>query len=165
MPAEEKQRGAPRKTQRAAPYAKTHVCHRCAAAFVSPSKLATHIRTVHEKRRDHGCPQCDSAFGEAGTLATHIRAVHEKRRDYACPHCDAAFARASTRARHMHTQHPNDNAHAAECPICLDTLAGVADTATTPCDHLFCRPCIETALALRSECPSCMQACTAEDLQ
>ena len=91
--------------------------------------------------------------------------MHEKRRDYACPHCDAAFARASTRVRHMHAKHPNDNAHAAECPICLETLAGVADTATTPCDHRFCRPCIEAALALRSECPSCMQACTAEQLQ
>ena len=136
MPADEMRRGASRKPQRAAPYAKTHICPQCAAAFARPSKLARHIRTVHEKRRD-----------------------------YACPHCDAAFARAQHRAYHMHAKHPNDNAHAAECPICLETLAGVADTASTPCDHRFCRPCIETALALRSECPSCMQACTAEDLQ
>ena len=165
MPAEEKRRGAPRKTQRAAPYAKTHVCPQCDTAFGHASHLARHIRTVHEKRRDHGCPHCDAAFGQPSHLATHIRTVHEKRRDYACPHCNAAFGTAQHRARHMHAKHPNDNAHAAECPICLETLAGVADTASTPCDHLFCRPCIETALALRSECPSCMQACTAEDLK
>ena len=165
MPAEERQRGASRKTQRAAPYAKTHVCDQCTAAFVKASVLTMHIRTVHEKRRDYACPQCAAAFGEAGRLARHIRTVHEKRRDYGCPHCDAAFGEAGTLARHMHRKHPNDNAHAAECPICLETLAGVADTASTPCDHRFCRPCIETALALRSECPSCMQACTAEDLQ
>ena len=95
------------------------------------------------------------------------------RRTSACPHCNnnnitlllEQRGTAQHRARHMHTQHPNDNAQAAECPICLETLAGVAATATTPCDHLFCSPCIEAALALRSECPSCMQACTAEDLQ
>ena len=81
MPAEEKRRGAPRKTQRAAPYAKTHVCDQCTSVFVFPSCLARHIRTVHEKRRD-----------------------------YACPHCDAAFARAQHRAYHMHAKHPDDNA-------------------------------------------------------
>ena len=164
MPAEEMRRGASRKTQRATPYAKTHVCLQCTSAFGQAGTLARHIRTVHEKHRDYACSHCDAAFGQAGTLATHIRMVHEKRRDYACPHCDAAFGTAQNRACHMHRKHPNDNAHAAECPICLDTLADVADTASTPCDHRFCRPCIETALALRSECPSCMQACTAENL-
>jgi hypothetical protein len=64
----------------------------------------------------------------------------------------------------MRTQHPNDNAQADECPICLDTLAGVAATATTPCGHRFCRECIEEALGRSGECPSCMQACAAADL-
>ena len=86
------------------------------------------------------------------------------RRDHACPHCAAVFGYTHHRVRHMHTQHPNDNAQAAECPICLDTLAGVAATATTPCGHRFCRECIEEALGLSGECPSCMQACAAADL-
>ena len=162
MPAE-KQRAAPRK-QGAAPYARPHTCPHCAAAFGKPSDLTRHVRTVHEKRRDHACLHCAAAFGHAGSLTTHVRTVHEKRKDYRCPHCDAAFARISGRASHMRTQHPNDNAQADECPICLDTLAGVAATATTPCRHRFCRECIEEALGRSGECPSCMQACAAADL-
>ena len=36
-----------------APYAKSHMCPHCAAAFGQASKLTTHVRVVHEKRRNH----------------------------------------------------------------------------------------------------------------
>ena len=62
---------------------------------------------------------------------------------------------------HMRSKHLNDIP--PECPICFKLLAGSA-TATTPCGHLFCRACIERALKIRSECPLCMQACTAGEL-
>ena len=42
-----------------------------------------------------------------------------------------------------------------ECPICFKLLAGNA-TATTTCGHHFCRKCMEAALAIRSECLSCI---------
>ena len=43
------------------------------------SYLKTHIKTVHEKRRDHACPYCPGvAFGEKGTLKAHISAIHLK---------------------------------------------------------------------------------------
>ena len=67
----------------AAPYAKSHACLHCAAAFGTASNLTTHVRTVHEKRRDHACPHCAAAFGTASNLTKHVRAVHEKRRDHA----------------------------------------------------------------------------------
>ena len=75
MPAE--QRAVRRKST--APYANTHVSRRCAAAFGRAGSLRTHVRTVHEKRRDHVCPQCAAAFVVVGDLNTHVRAVHENR--------------------------------------------------------------------------------------
>ena len=123
--------------------------------------MRTHVRTVHEKRRDHGCPHCPAAFGQKCSLTKHVRSVHEKRRDHVCRYCPAAFGRAETLRKHMRSKHPDDIP--PECPICFKLLAGSA-TATTPCGHLFCRACIELALKIRSECPLCMQACTAGEL-
>ena len=138
-----------------------HMCRYCSAAFQTASYLRTHVRTVHEKRRDHVCRYCSAAFGEKGHLRTHVRTVHEKRRDHVCRYCPAAFGEAGTLRKHMRSKHPDDIP--PECPICFKLLAGSA-TATTPCGHLFCRSCIELALKITSECPSCSQACTAEDL-
>ena len=76
-----------------APYAKSHTCPHCAAAFGQSSHLTTHVRAVHEKRKDHACPQCDYKTGDASNLKRHVRTVHEKRRDHACPQCDAALGR------------------------------------------------------------------------
>jgi hypothetical protein len=43
------------------------------------SSLKTHIKVVHEKRRDHACGYCQGvAFGTASTLKAHISAVHLK---------------------------------------------------------------------------------------
>ena len=98
---------APRQ-QGAAPYAKPHACTQCAAAFGQACHLTTHVRTVHEKRRDHACPHCAAAFGQACSLAKHVRTVHEKRRDHACPHCAAAFGTKGTLTTHLRTQHPDN---------------------------------------------------------
>ena len=62
-------------------------------ALGQASNPRTHVRVVHEQRRDHACPQCGAAFGEAGTLRKHVSTVQEQRRDHTCPQCDAAFGR------------------------------------------------------------------------
>ena len=66
--------------------AQEHTCPHCAAVFGRAGHVTTHVRTVHEKRRDYACPHCVAAFGHASSLVTHVRTVHEKRRDHACPH-------------------------------------------------------------------------------
>ena len=47
-------------------------------AYQSSPTGRGHVRT---KRRDHACPHCAAAFGQASHLITHVRTVHEKRRD------------------------------------------------------------------------------------
>ena len=51
------------------------------------SYLKTHIKTVHEKRREHACPYCPGvAFGTNSYLTKHINLVHLKLREHACPY-------------------------------------------------------------------------------
>ena len=69
-------------------------CSRCDSTFADASHLRTHVRMVHEKRRDHTCPHCPATFAQACDLARHVRTVHEKRREHTCPHCAAAFGTA-----------------------------------------------------------------------
>ena len=57
-----------------------HACSHCDVAFTAAGSLKTHVRTVHEQRRDHACPQCDYKTGQAGNLRTHVRTVHEQRK-------------------------------------------------------------------------------------
>ena len=42
-------------------------------------------------RRNHAFLQCDYKTMDATNLTTHVRTVHEKRKDHVCPQCDAAF--------------------------------------------------------------------------
>ena len=72
MPREDKQR----QQQGTAPYARPHACVYCASAFRFPSDLKTHVRTVHEKRRDHKCPHCPYACGQASDMRRHVRTQH-----------------------------------------------------------------------------------------
>ena len=144
---------------------RAHPCSRCDSTFKSPSERDRHVRTVHEKRKDHACPHCAAAFGEAGSLTKHVRTVHEKRKDHACPHCTAAFGEAHTRLSHMRTQHPN-NTQGNDCPVCDEgpLVRGAATTANTPCNHRFCRACIEAELGRSGKCPLCQQDCAVADL-
>ncbi len=40
------------------------------------------------------------------------------------------------------------------CPICLDEIQG-KDLMLTPCNHVFCSPCITQALDNQQKCPAC----------
>ena len=45
------------------------------------------------------------------------------------------------------------------CPICLDSLAEVKESgsflASTVCGHIFCGPCLKSAVASNGKCPTC----------
>ena len=62
------------------PKSRRHACPQCDYKTGYVSDLRTHVRTVHEQRKDHACPQCDAAFGQAGNLTRHVRTVHKRRR-------------------------------------------------------------------------------------
>ena len=106
---------------------KDHICPQCAAAFGRTSHLSKHIRTVHEKRKDHTCTQCAAAFGEAGSLAKHVRTVHEKRKDHHCKLCSAAFGEAGDLSKHVRTVHEKRRDYA--CPRCTSAFGRAGDLA------------------------------------
>ena len=74
------------------------------------------VKEAKHGRRAHACPRCDSTFADPSKLTTHVRTVHEKRRDHACPHCAAAFTQAGNLKTHVRTQHPDTTRRTQRVP-------------------------------------------------
>lgn len=51
-----------------------------------------------------------------------------------------------------------------ECPICMDGFAN-KDLSNLPCGHMFCSPCINTAIGNSKRCPSCNTPATKDGLR
>ena len=80
-----------------------HECDVCEKMFVTPSKLATHMRT-HTKEKPYECDVCEKRFTRSGSLNTHMR-IHTNEKPYECDVCDKAFRTSSSLKRHMRNVH------------------------------------------------------------
>lgn len=47
------------------------------------------------------------------------------------------------------------------CPICMDEMK---EATSTKCGHVFCKSCIEKALAVQKKCPTCRMKCIAKSI-
>ncbi|CAK7335852.1 unnamed protein product [Dovyalis caffra] len=52
-------------------------------------------------------------------------------------------------------------APAFRCPICMDELQ---EATSTKCGHVFCKDCIQKALAVQKKCPTCRMKCRAKSI-
>lgn len=50
-----------------------------------------------------------------------------------------------------------------ECPICL--TEDINDPVETPCHHIYCNKCINTALSIKPTCPMCRAAISSKTLK
>ncbi|KAK1733191.1 hypothetical protein QTG54_016168 [Skeletonema marinoi] len=69
---------------------------------------------------------------------------------------------ASNTAAPPVTLHPDNLPDDLVCSICLTVPA---DPLITPCDHVFCKPCIRQALNVRNVCPIDRRPCTVGQLK
>uniref|UniRef100_A0A7S2SER1 C2H2-type domain-containing protein n=1 Tax=Mucochytrium quahogii TaxID=96639 RepID=A0A7S2SER1_9STRA len=90
-------------------------CHICHKVFSVPDRLKTHIRTVHEKRKDFKCETCGKCFTQKSSLTVHIKTVHQKRRDFECMECGKKFSQASSVKTHIRTVHQKMKIHSCFC--------------------------------------------------
>ena len=57
-----------------------HECDVCGKMFLSPSKLAVHMRT-HTNERPYECDVCEKHFTQSGSLKAHMR-IHTNEKPY-----------------------------------------------------------------------------------
>mmetsp|Transcript_1414 Transcript_1414/g.3840 ORF Transcript_1414/g.3840 Transcript_1414/m.3840 type:complete len:216 (+) Transcript_1414:111-758(+) len=62
-------------------------------------------------------------------------------------------------------QHCSAVSDTLQCPVCMDLLEDPVFCGGRPCQHVFCRLCVEEALQKSEHCPSCRAPMSASDLQ
>ena len=80
-----------------------HECNVCEKMFVTPSKLATHMRT-HTKEKPYECDVCEKRFSRAANLKVHMR-IHTNEKPYECDVCEKRFRHSNTLKRHVFCCH------------------------------------------------------------
>ena len=76
-------------------------CTICKKSFSSRSKLARHVKDIHDKIKDYNCDKCSFACSQKSSLNLHIKAIHERIKDFKCEQCEYAFPSSSKLARHV----------------------------------------------------------------
>ena len=139
----------------------------CETRFTSKNHRRKHIESVHEKTKTE-CPQCGKIIG-LGSMNSHIKFVHEKRRDYVCPQCQKTFQNKSHLRNHVQRVHLHMREECPQCGKMVQDLhnhrqfvhLGVKNF---PCKHCETRCTTSTALKKHissvhlgevDECPMC----------
>ena len=71
------------------------------------SNLSTHVRTVHEGKKEFKCEYCGKCFGVNQNLKQHIR-IHLQDFKFKCEFCEKGFIRSQHLSRHLKTWHEKE---------------------------------------------------------
>ena len=98
-------------------------CVICNKYLSSRSKLARHIKEVHDKIKDYKCDKCSYACSQKNSLNLHMKAIHEgikATKDFKCDQCEYAASRNYYLSVHIKTRHGNDtsNNRGHKCEQC-----------------------------------------------
>ncbi|KAI5631827.1 zinc-finger double domain-containing protein [Phthorimaea operculella] len=117
-----------------------YMCDMCPAGFITPSKLAVHVRAHKDmmSERAFKCSLCPKAFTTNLRLKTHNKDVHSKRK-ITCTYCSEAFDTYKARLTHFTEVHgvrvADRKCHA--CDRTFDTTSSL--TSHVKRNHLMMR--------------------------
>lgn len=100
---------------------KTFTCETCHKCFPGRINLISHIRIVHEKRRQHVCEFCPRSFTAKVLWENHLAKDHPNETGMAskrvqCQHCDKSFANQISLRKHL--SRVNITGEKFPCPHC-----------------------------------------------
>lgn len=103
------------------PEEKSFKCDQCSKLFAGRPHLISHIRFVHENRRDHSCQHCGRRFASKSILHNHLSTMHQQEGEYTlrkveCSHCNKVFANDSSLKKHLNRLNLDGAPHV--CPVC-----------------------------------------------
>lgn len=96
----------------------SNLCGICGKNLSTKYRLASHIKTTHEKSISQVCPICGMTLYMAGSIQKHID-LHSDVRPFQCDECDSAF-----KQKHDYTVHKrlHTGERPYECRFCDSTF-------------------------------------------
>ena len=82
-----------------------HKCVLCSKSFSWARNLKTHIRTVHEGKKDYICSYCGKGFGTREKMKLHSTTVHEGIKRWKCDLCSNAYGQSHELKKHKLKTH------------------------------------------------------------
>jgi hypothetical protein len=139
----------------------------CQTRFTSKHHMKKHMESVHQNAKQK-CPQCDKLIG-LYSRSSHIRIVHEKRRDHVCPECQKTFQSKTHLRNHVQRVHLLLRVECPDCGKMVQDLHNHQQyvhlkVKNFPCEECDTRCTTNTALrkhvsavhlGLTEECPEC----------
>lgn len=116
-------------------------CKKCTASFNDLTRLALHVRGVHDKLKIHNCPKCSVVCASQGSLRAHMH-VHDTSKPgpgyvphinggYKCSTCGARLASRTSINTHL-ARHSSARPFACTtCPATFKTKGGLSQHLAT----------------------------------
>ena len=81
-------------------------CHICSKVFVTAVTLQTHIKGIHEGRKEYKCDFCSKEFTLIGQRNWQVKTTHGKSRDHKCVYCQKKLGSTTALKAHIEKRHP-----------------------------------------------------------
>jgi hypothetical protein len=79
-------------------------CNKCDMSLSSKYSLTSHIKVVHDKKKEFSCTKCDKSFARKYSLQAHIDVIHNGKK-FNCDKCPNFYTSQESLARHQSTYH------------------------------------------------------------
>lgn len=131
-------------------------CRECDKAFLCKGYLASHIQTIHRKKKPYTCSQCNYSCANRFRLDLHVQTHlnHDSRQKYPCKECNKSFLSPASLRGHIISVHRKQFVcHWQDCRFAGKNPSNLRYHVQAVNEKLYRFPCPATMKNKDEHCP------------